>query len=253
MKASEILNILEAHARWRSGSGGARANLSGANLYGADLYGAYLSGADLSGAYLSDANLSGADLSGANLYGANLYGANLYGAYLYGANLYGANLYGANLSDANLYGADLYGANLSDANLSRANLYGANLYGADLSGADLSDANLSALVATRRICPESGSFTAYKKLKGGIIAELLIPANAARVGGIVGRKCRAECALCVSLSEGTSARSGRHSSTAVYTVGEITWPDAWDPNPLVECASGIHFFMSRYEAEQYSL
>ncbi len=90
----ELEQILDDHARWLSGTGGKRANLSRANL---------------SGANLSRANLSGADLSRANLSGANLSGA---------------DLYGADLSRANLYGADLSGADLSGADLSRANLSG---------------------------------------------------------------------------------------------------------------------------------
>jgi uncharacterized protein YjbI with pentapeptide repeats len=88
---------LALHEAWHMGTGGSRANLSGA----------YLSGANLSDANLRDAHLFGADLSGADLSGANLSGANLRDADLSGANLSGANLSGANLSDANLCDANL--------------------------------------------------------------------------------------------------------------------------------------------------
>lgn len=37
-----------------------------------------------------------------------------------------------------------------------------------------------------------------------------------------------------------------------YTVGKIVRPDAFDPNPLVECSSGIHFFITKEEAEEYT-
>ena len=104
------------------------------------------------------------------------------------ANLSGANLSGANLSGANLSGANLSRANLSLANLSEANLSRANLSGANLSGADLSGAYLG----FRSIVPAVGAFTAFKKLRNGTIAEVQIPANAQRVGGLTGRKCRAE-------------------------------------------------------------
>jgi uncharacterized protein YjbI with pentapeptide repeats len=89
----ELKLILDAHQSWAVGSGGARADLSGADL-------------------------SGADLSGANLRGADLHSADLRGAYLRGADLRDANLRGAYMSDADLSGADLSGAYLRGADLS---------------------------------------------------------------------------------------------------------------------------------------
>ena len=88
----QLASILSEHTEWAAGTGGNRADLSGAylrraNLRGADLRGAdlsraHLSGANLSGAYLRDADLSYADLSGADLSGAHLSGAYLSGAHL---------------------------------------------------------------------------------------------------------------------------------------------------------------------------
>ena len=99
--------ILANHKLWSAGTGGERANLSGADLRGANLSGADLSGANLSRANLSGADLRGANLSGANLSGAYLSGADLSGAYLSRAYLSGAYLSRAYLSRANLNGADL--------------------------------------------------------------------------------------------------------------------------------------------------
>ena len=53
MTKDEISRFLEAHAKWLTGTGGKKANLSRANLSRANLSGANLSGADLSGANLS--------------------------------------------------------------------------------------------------------------------------------------------------------------------------------------------------------
>jgi hypothetical protein len=228
----------------------AKANLSGADLSGADLSGANLSRADLSGANLSGANLSGANLFGANLSRADLSGANLSradlsGASLSGADLFGANLFGANLSGANLSGADLFGANLSGADLSGANLFGANLSGADLFGANLSGADLSKLLSQRTILPE-GDLVGWKQLSGGTISKLQIPAAAKRVGGLIGRKCRAEYAVVLE-GEGHS----QHDYSFMYAVGQIVRPDTFDPDPMIECSSGIHFFITREEAEAY--
>jgi hypothetical protein len=169
-------------------------------------------------------------------------------ANLSGANLFGADLSGADLSGANLFGADLSGANLSRANLFRANLSGADLSGANLSRADLyeikiSQEKLKAILATRTILPD-GNLVGWKKLSGGVICKLEIPAAARRVGGLIGRKCRAEYATVLEGS-GTSGRGG------LYTAGKEVRPDSFDPDPLVECSHGIHFFITRQEAEDY--
>jgi hypothetical protein len=204
-----------------SGADLSRANLYGANLYGADLYGADLSRADLSRANLSRANLSGADLSGADLSRADLYGANLSRA-----NLSGANLYGANLS-----GADLYGANL----------YGANLYGADLQ--HTKDFTFS-------LVPDEGAFTGWKKLRDGVIAKLQIPAEAKRNSTPTGRKNRAEFVLVLELF-GAKVGVSMHDGETEYRVGEIVKPDSYDGDIRQECTNGIHFFITRAEAEAY--
>ena len=54
MTKEEIIAVLAEHKLWREGSGGERANLSGADLSGANLHGAYLSGANLHGAILRE-------------------------------------------------------------------------------------------------------------------------------------------------------------------------------------------------------
>ena len=83
MTKDDLKKVLDDHALWLRGEGGARANLRGADLEGA--------------------NLRWADLRWAYLEGANLRGANLRGASLWGADLRGVNLQGADLQDADLW------------------------------------------------------------------------------------------------------------------------------------------------------
>jgi hypothetical protein len=204
-----------------------------------------LSRADLSGADLSGANLSGANLSRADLSGANLSRANLYGADLSRANLSDADLSGADLSGANLYGANLSGANLSRADLSGANLYGANLYCADLSRA----LNYTLSIARTRLCPE-GDLIGWKLCQGNILVKLLIPKEAKR-NNATGRKCRAEYADVLEIIGADKAYSG-HDENFVYEVGKRVIPSAYDEDFLNECSSGIHFFITKEEAEAYN-
>ncbi len=137
------------------------------------------------------------------------------------------------LADHNLWLAGFGG---SRANLSRANLSGAYLSGADLSGAYL---------PAFQIPPEEGSFVGWKKVQGGII-KLLIPAEARRTSSLVGRKCRAEFVQVLE-GEGVSTHDGK----TVYKPGAVVYPDKYDDDVRVECTSGIHFFITRKEAEDY--
>ena len=114
------------------------------------------------------------------------------------------------------------------------------------SGANLCSANLSDVYGLYPIVPEVGAFTAFKKLADGSIAKILIPEDAERVGGFIGRKCRASKAVVL---EGSGVSS--HDSRFRYALGEVIMPDEWDSDPRVECSHGIHFFLTRKEAEQF--
>lgn len=157
------------------------------------------------------------------------------------ADLRGANLYCADLRGADLYGADLRGADLRGANLRGANLYGANLYGADLYGAK----NIPSLVAAQTLIVPAGDLIVWKKLKGGVLCKLRIPADAKRLNG-TGRKCRAEFAEVLE-GEGVSL----YDNDFKYKVGEIVRSDSFDEDRWNECSNGIHFFLTREEAEAY--
>ena len=139
------------------------------------------------------------------------------------------------------------GANLSDADLSGADLRGASLSGANLSGAYLRDAKNIKLPHFQ--IPQEGELIVWKKLAGGQICKLRIPPEAKRTASVIGRKCRAEFVEVLE-GEGTSWRAGRDALE--YAPGEIVRPDKYDDSPLVECTSGIHFFLTREEAEEWA-
>ena len=263
---AELKIVLEKHAFWLGNNpNGTRADLrdadlSGADLSGADLRGANLRGADLSDANLRDASLGGVDIRGSNLRGANLYRADLGGADIRYANLRDASLGGVNLGWASLYGADLRDADLRGADLSDADLRGADTRGANLRDADLRRADLDGAVNVNvpLMCPEKGSFTGFKKVRGNYIVELEILADAMR-SSATGRKCRCSKAKVVSITnpdgskaEETSARSG-WDPNFIYSVGEIVEVKDFDTNRWNECAPGIHFFITRQEAIDYVL
>ena len=152
-----------------------------------------------------------------------------------------------------------WNCNLSGANMIRADLRGADLSGANLRGADLREADLRGakeipeyVSAVTSILP-SGDLIGWKKLGGGLIAKLLIPADAKR-GNATGRKCRAEWVKVLEIWDGESAVEMGYSKRGeqyVYRVGETFYPDNFDDNRWDECSNGVHFFITRWEAENY--
>lgn len=169
-------------------------------------------------------------------------------------------LHDADLRYADLRGADLHGACLYDADLSGANLIGANLSGADLHGANLSELT----IAQTSILPDEGDIIGWKKAyvdntmpPTPVIVKLLIPSDAKRSNS-TGRKCRANTARVLdlqdkqgnSLPSDTTAYSG-HDTDFTYKKGETVHVEDFDTNRWNECATGIHFFITRIEAVEY--
>jgi len=174
-----------------------------------------------------------------------------------GADLQGADLQGARLQCADLRGAYLQGADLRGANLHDADLQGAYLQGADLQGAYLQGAkNADLAIAMTRILPD-GDLIGWKNASGTII-KLRIPAEAKRSHAF-GRKCRAEFAVDLghwnakgdALPAEHEAFTSVHGQKTLYRCGETIRPDSFDEDWTNECSHGVHFFITRLEAEAY--
>ena len=205
-----------------------------------------------------NANLTGALLGGVKLVDMDLRGINLSGACLIGADLSRSTLAGANLEGAELVRANLTGASLTGANLKNARMLGADLRYACMGKADLTGASLSPF----QIVPEVGQFKGFKRVISAAdsscscVIEILIPTSARRTSSLVGRKCRADKAKIVrvvnpSCQDETNFVSFYNPNFA-YTVGKWIKEPRYDPDIRVECTSGIHFFMTLKEAEEYS-
>ena len=167
---------------------------------------------------------------------------NLSGADLRGADLLGADLHGAYLLDADLHCADLRGADLREADLR-----GAYLSGADLRGAK----NIPPMVAARLfVPPETGSFVAWKKCNDTVLVKLSIPAEARRSSATT-RKCRAEFVDVLEVIGSDVGVTSIHGPRTEYRAGERVHCDEWCEDRWKECGGGIHFFMTRCEAENY--
>ncbi len=157
-------------------------------------------------------------------------------------------------NDANLRNANLWNADLRNADLRSANLGNANLWNADLGNAIKSLSDLPQLV----VYPTEGVFTAWKSISNGHIAKLTVPARAKRTGCLQSRKCRAEYVKVLAIydRDGKSVgdkkiESGR-GGRFFYQKGKTVKPDSYNDNFREECTNGIHFFITRKEAEDWS-
>ncbi len=108
---------------------------------------------------------------------------------------------------------------LKEAVKAKADLRWANLAEADLTGA---------VLPTYQTCPPSGDFPAWKKGANGCIIKLKIPWYVRRCSTLIGRKCRAETAIVLSIKdkkgdEVESCTGWSHSYAAQYTVGRFVF------------------------------
>ena len=167
-----------------------------------------------------------------------------------------ADLSGADLSGANLFRANLFRANLSCANLFRANLFRANLSGADLSGANLSCAQNAQMAFAMTVILPVGDLIGWKKALRpdgkSCLIKLRIPPEAKR-SNASGRKCRAEFVEVLAIDGAESAYTENYGPRTEYRVGGIVRPDSWDEDRWCECSHGIHFYITREEAEAWNV
>ena len=170
-------------------------------------------------------------------------------------NLSYADLCGADLSYTDLRYADLSYADLRYANLLCADLRGTNLCNANFKGTILNEVKYNHETAFFAIqCPEEGSFIGYKKVSNKIV-KLLILEDSKR-SSATSRKCRCDKAKVLSIEsldgkEKFTEVKSDYDSEFVYKVGEIVKVDNFCEDRWVECAAGIHFFITKQEAINY--
>ena len=172
--------------------------------------------------------------------------ATLWGWDLRGCDLRGCDLRGCDLRESILNESDLRGCDLRGCDLRGCDLWGCDLRGCDLRGVQYDGETLFFALQ----CPEQGSFIAWKKSQGKIV-KLRVTENALRSSATT-RKCRCSEAEVLEIDDGKLQEicSG-YDESFVYKVGEIVKVDDFDTDRWNECSTGIHFFITRQEAEKY--
>ncbi|KRK65338.1 pentapeptide repeat-containing protein [Companilactobacillus tucceti DSM 20183] len=157
----------------------------------------------------------------------------------------------ASLKNASLIGADLRGCDMSYSDISGANMFHSMLEDADLTGIVSNDATQY----FRLHCPEKGAFLGYKKCFDYRIVKLLIPADAKRTSATA-NSCRCDKAKVMTIDDMYTDDIYQDAISYVdpnfvYRVGHMVVAKNFNPNRWDDSTGGIHFWMTRKEAEGY--
>ncbi len=264
-----------------SGSSFVKAKLSGINLSGAKLEGTVFINVDLTDAVLDDVNLQGGTINHSDLTRAHAVRANFNNCCLWdncwkeavlahsqmvNAQLCDGRFEGADLSSCNMFVADIDYAHFENADLSYANMrWTANSYWASFQGADMKHVILDGSPINDRaaegaknlfipmLCPEEGSFIGWKKCRDNRIMKIQITEGASRTGG--NTDCvRASEVFVLEIYDGDKTCSEAvclSDEKLIYHKGDVVRDtEEFDPS-LLHDGEGIHFFLSRVEAERF--
>jgi hypothetical protein len=108
-------------------------------------------------------------------------------------------------------------------------------------------------LSRRRASCRMVTLIGWKKCRDGLLVKLAIPSKAERSHAF-GRKCRAEFAKVLEITDGKKKHAralSLYTEKFVYRVGRIARPEAWDKEWMNECGGGIHFFITKAEAEAW--
>lgn len=267
--------VVEAHQRWLHGcldeplveEYSSKADFSHCRLEGRDFH-----GMNLDKANFKDADLHNCDFSNASLSMAEFNGAELYRCDFGLARLNSSTFIGAKIFDCNFFGANLCSVQFIDANIGYANFEN-SMINDHTDFTCVIARHLKDMPYIPMVCPEEGEFVAWKVVLAStedfvdgvrhtpVLVKLLIPADAKRSSGF-GRKCRASKAkvleICNLDGREINWKFGYRIHSVWdwdfnYEVGKIVEPEEpFNEDRWSECASGIHFFLNRQEAIEYS-
>lgn len=165
---------------------------------------------------------------------------------------------------------EFYNDNLSSCKFTESNLEKCSFENVNLSGANIEKCELRNIITDNRTsfynlqCPEEGSFIGFKKAyiidenycEIPVIVKLEITEDSLR-SSANSRKCRCSKAKVLSISylDGTECNdkiaNSAYDSSFTYKVGETLEIGNFNKDRWNECASGIHFFITREEAVNY--
>ena len=165
--------------------------------------------------------------------------------------LSGSGMLGSDMRNCNIGKCDMRNCTISKCDLSNCNISKCDLSGSDLSNCNTSGAKIFFPIA----CPEEGEFIGFKKVND-LVVKLKITEDAKRCSA-TSRKCRCSKAIVLSITNIDGTESDKtevasdHDGAFIYRVGETVEEPKFCEDRWNECSEGIHFFITRKEAEDY--
>lgn len=289
-----------------SGANVFRAIFKNAKLDNAKFIGASAGYANFRNAYLENADFSDADVNDCDFTNAKLINAVFADASLQNTNFTGADCTSADFNHARFDVSNLTNANFTDADLNHAvfgdvdkeansvkftgaNFTGTNFYQISYYNYDRDERNSplhyieeekkkkETTIKTpvglgdkkKSSVPMHGSFTGWAVLDDGLIAQLLIPAEAGRSNTAIPYNdehissfpkmahnlCRCEYAEVVAIYNGNKksnvGKMTHDTREITFEAGKIVRSYSFDINSKTAATDGIHFYMTKREAEDY--
>lgn len=172
------------------------------------------------------------------------------------------------ISDSSFYGSFLTLTHFDYGRIARTSFRNTNCSGkVGFSNVTFIAMNKKDFPLVPMICPSEGAFIGWKKVKiapreDGIV-KLLIPADAKRCSA-GGKKCRCDKAIVLGiwrlsydescLKEEIEEAYSFYDHLFRYKRGDVITPTgkSFDDNRWEECSSGIHFFVDKQVAIDYS-
>ena len=257
-----------------------KVKLVGANFTGAKLEGTSFMCVDLTDAILDNVNMNNGSINHSDLTRVQAKRADFINCCMWDccfkeAKLNASRFIAAQLCDGTFRGADLSSCDLRWTDIDYAHFEHANLTGADLrwtknsywarfEGANMDDIDIRGCAIDDKavegaknlfipmVCPEEGSFISWMKCRDEKIVKIQVPENALRTGGSR-YSCRASEVLVLDIFEGDTSCDEAVSiddENLVFRKGELVKDnEEFDPS-LLHNGEGIHFFITRAEAER---
>jgi hypothetical protein len=109
--------------------------------------------------------------------------------------------------------------------------------------------------------PQDVPLIGYKKVKGDVILKLEIPKESPRTACLSSRKCRAKSAKVLaywddSIKDWSTQPMifySMYNNRFEYPVGRLVTVEYYNPDPNLECTTGIHFFEAWSDAIRFVL
>lgn len=240
-----------------------KTKLMGADFSCADLHGSKFRESSIQCANFESSNMDNTSLKKVNGNSANfsftLFKSVLIShSVLKNAIFTGSNMPYASFNSVLFTNSIFYNTELVMAKIINSDINGVIFTGANLEKSIIQNNKINnETTGLAMVCPEEGSFIGYKKAKNNIVV-LEITRDAKRCSSTT-LKCRCSKAKVLRIEDLNDKISviksipSDYDQNFIYEVGKIVEVPDFDENRWNECSNGIHFFINKEVAKNYSL